>query len=214
MAPRAPGDISEDESTSAIESGDDPESVSSERAQLPNQLPLDDALEPMKENYHTEGSDASTSEDERDQDVAGNGEVVAASESAAPGPPLLPAELLKPLPSPANSPRNAVFPRDQTTQGQKTTNTKRSRRAKQQAFDWLREETKGTGVLEAGRVAQLKRGVVPARDRVRKGRIEKKTEVQVSGRQRLLEQRKKLDEQKGKQFLGPSKKAKTKKTKS
>ena len=187
MAPQMPEDFSDNESISSLESEDDSESATSEPSNVLNQVSQADGVEDMEEEFHTEDSDLSNSEED-EQEVEGK---ELEGRAAVPDPPLLSAELLKPLPSPAFSQQHAVaVPWNQMTSKQKKTQRNRSRQAKKKEWDRLRQETKGAGVLEAGRVAQLKRGVVPSGEKVRNGRVTKTARPQASGRQRLLEQRK------------------------
>ena len=232
MAPREPEDTSDDESSSILtsslsssslsssslsESSSEPDCIS-EPTQLLNQISNPEGLNFVEEEYHTDASDAPIPEgrqvidpawkDASDQGHDDNSE----DEHEAPTAPLLPAELLKPqLPSPAYSGQNAVNGLGvQATRREKKIERLRSRQRKKRVWDWMQRQAKGTGVLEAGRVAQLKRGVVPAKNRVRAGRVEKKAKIQTSGRQQLLEQRKRVVGQNGSGLMRPSKKAKTK----
>ena len=64
----------------------------------------------------------------------------------------------------------------------------------------LRRATAGTGVIFAGRVAQARRGVGPDPDRVASGRVQRRRAAKerrpvISGRQRLVEERRKRVEQ-------------------
>ena len=63
-------------------------------------------------------------------------------------------------------------------------------------------------MLEAGKFAQLKRGIVLRGDKVRNGRIMKKTNVKqrASGRQQLLEDRKRAVKESKSQLMRPAKK--------
>ena len=198
MVPREPEDISEDEIASSSDAGDEDSAspVSSPRDEL-NGASHD--LEHVEEEYHTEESDEGVAEEEND-------DIDAAVSSA----PLLPKELLKPLPSPAYSAHNAVgITRDQMTRPQKRAQRNRSRQAKKRVWERLRTETQGTGVVEAGKAAQIKRGVLPAKNRVKSGRVEKSGKTKVSGRQQLLERRKRQVDLKGSELLRPPKKSKS-----
>ncbi|KAK5128976.1 hypothetical protein LTR85_000309 [Meristemomyces frigidus] len=145
----------------------------------------------LEEEYHTEES----SDEGADED---------APLRAAP---YLPAHLLDPLPSPAQSAEQAVsIPWAQMTRSQKQ--AERSRRKR--AYEKLRRDTTGSGVLQAGKAAQVKRGVVPGKDRVKSGRVGKKSKVQVSGRQQLLEERKRMVERGRSELARPTKTPKTK----
>ena len=144
----------------------------------------------IEEEYHTEDSDVGS---DSGQDNEAEEAEQDPSENALPSDaPLLPLELLKPLPSPAYSPHDTNIPWEQMTRKEKRRERQYSRRAKKQVWIDLKEKTNGTAVLEKGRVAQLKRGVKISKDRVRIGRVEKPVRQQKSGRQQLLEQRRKL----------------------
>jgi hypothetical protein len=157
-------------------------------------------LEEEEQEYHTEESD----EEDLDEDESGS-EHELAERSA----PLLPNELLKPLPSPAYSLQQPVnIPWEQMTRQQRVAQRNRSRKAKKRVWDALRRDSQGTGVLEAGKAAQLKRGLALQREKVKSGRVTKKTQrvFQASGRQELLEQRKRAVEQSKSQLLPSSEK--------
>ena len=142
------------------------------------------------EGAENEDPEAEFHTDEDDEDASEDGEDDGLAVNAAP---LLPPHLLQPLPSPAYSgPHGLAIPRDQLTPKQKKTQRHRSRQAKKRIYDRIRQGVKGSGVLEAGRVAQLKRGVEPRTSRVQSGRVEKRPKLAMSGRQQLLEQRKRL----------------------
>ncbi|KAK5727792.1 hypothetical protein LTR17_012450 [Elasticomyces elasticus] len=86
---------------------------------------------------------------------------------------------------------------------------KRQRRQERQELERLRTDAEANGVLAAGRAAQIKRSIALKNDRVRQGRISKKTKakVEVSGRQAMLDERKRL--RGSSQFVSqPSKKRK------
>jgi hypothetical protein len=161
--------------------------------------------EEQEQEYHTStDSQASSDNDEEEDDIEDDGQ-------RPPSAPLLPPELLRPLPSPAQSP--VVIPYSQMTRKQKRAQRNHSRQAKKAVWEQLREGSGGTGVLEAGQVAQLKRGVgVSESDgqrKVRSGRVEKKKKLKpkFSGRQQLVEERKRAAAQK---VLGPATKKKAK----
>lgn len=126
------------------------------------------------EEFHTEPS--------KDEDE-GN--------AAMTGPPLLPDELLHPLSTPVETSTTKMQPR-QRVQGDKY-HKKAIRRLRQRInkrrrkqLERLAKETNGSGVLEAGRAAQKKRGIAESSSGgVQGGRIEK------SSRSKLVEQRRK-----------------------
>ncbi|KAK3725380.1 hypothetical protein LTR37_000350 [Vermiconidia calcicola] len=196
MAPRQPEDISENDSASNPRSEEDSEAAVGEPANL-----LDQVLQDGKEEYHTE------SEGEDDVDHG--------AEHGVPwnSPPLLPAELLKPLPSPTHSLQAISIPWEQMTRQQKKAQRNRSRQGKKKAWDRLRQEAEGTGVLEAGKAAQMKRGVGAPKEKVKTGRVEKQSKPKACGRQHMLEQRKRvlLSQSKGEPMASsPAKRPKTK----
>jgi hypothetical protein len=194
MVPRRPGETNDRENDASSDSAeDDSQSVSSTSEPMDEGVDGQANLEP---EYHTEESDNDPDEEET------------GSEHEAPNTtaPLLPKELLKPLPSPAYSrQQSVVIPREQMTRQQKVMQRNRDRKAKKRVWDRLRQDTQGTGVFEAGKFAQLKRGIAPRKDRVKSGRVTKKSVVMphVSGRQRLLEQRKRAVEQNKSELLRP-----------
>lgn len=217
MAPRQPEDVSEPEVPTASPSDSASELAISDQAELLNRISNADGVDGVEQEYHTEKSDASQSEDEELDDASDAGLDRAQDEevydTTSEAPPqdasLLPAELLQPLPSPPNSGLNAItIPRDQLTRKQKVVLRSRSRQSKKRAWNRLKQETNGTGVLEAGRVAQMKRGIVPTSDKVISGRVGKKNRPQASGRQQLLEQRKRQVDLSGSELTRPPKKAK------
>lgn len=162
----------------------------------------EDAPEAAEPDYHTEPSS-----DEDAEDINHSAQVAA---------PYLPPHLLTSRPDPTQSVQQAIAPHDQLTRKQKAGQRNRSRQAKKRVWDRLRREAKGSGVLEAGRAAQIKRGVAPStKNRVKSGRVEKvrKREVQASGRQQLLEQRKRAVRQMGSEDKRPAKRAKMMKSK-
>ncbi|KAK3717007.1 hypothetical protein LTR37_006062 [Vermiconidia calcicola] len=197
MAPRQPEDVSEDDPASNPESGEDSEATVIEPADL-----LDQVLQDGEQEYHTE------SEGEDDVD---HGAGTGVPWSSAP---LLPAELSKPLPSPVHSLQAISIPWEQMTRQQKKAQRNRSRQGKKKAWDRLREEAEGTGVLEAGKAAQMKRGIVASKkEKVRTGRVEKQSKPKTSGRQHMIEQRKRvlLGQSKGEPMaLSPARRPKTK----
>ncbi|KAK5164458.1 uncharacterized protein LTR77_009664 [Saxophila tyrrhenica] len=171
MALPVPKNVKEDKR----QSSQDPEEPSS-------QANVNTTAHDMEEEYHT-----SSSEQENPEDLEFN-------TSLQPRAPLLPAEVLKPLPSPTRSLQD--IPLERMTRKQKRAERNRSRQAKKAVWDQLRAEAKGSGVLEAGKVAQLKRGAGKSKEKVRSGRVEKaggkktKAKSKVSGRQEMLEDRK------------------------
>lgn len=147
-------------------------------------------FEDEEEEFHTDDSDAS----EPDVDVGAGEEsdLDAEATTNAPSIPLLPEHLLKSASQPAPTP--ATLPWAQLTRQQKKARRNNSRKMKKRTYDRFAAEANRTGTLEAGRVAQVKRGVVPVGKKVRSGRVEKKKgresgKTRVSGRQRLVEHR-------------------------
>ncbi|KAK3057376.1 hypothetical protein LTR09_001559 [Extremus antarcticus] len=152
--------------------------------------------EDIEQEYHTSDEDASGLEDDDPENVV------------AYRAPLLPAEVLKPLPSPVLSLQD--IPWERMTRKQKRAQRNQSRQAKKAVWDQLKEDASGTGVLEAGKVAQLKRGVGQPRKRVKSGRVQKsQTKPRVSGRQQLIEQRKRVAAESEGGMRPAAKKAKT-----
>ena len=194
MVPRRQEETSDrDNDASPDSGGEDSQSLSS------TSEPMDEGVDDrvgMEQEYHTEESDEDSDVKESD------------SEQEIPNTtaPLLPKELLKPLPSPAYSLQQPInIPWEQMTKQQKATQRNSNRKAKKRVWDKLRKDTQGTGVLEAGKLAQLKRGIAPRKDKVKSGRVTKQRNVkpQVSGRQQLLEQRKRAVEQSKSELLRP-----------
>ena len=212
MVPRLPETPSDDEVEQVSSSEDsgsnaDPSSLEATDGALEIQ-------EDMEQEFHTEGSE-DDSEDDSNNDSENGSENESENEGdnsdieiLATSAPLLPQELLKPLPSPAYSLHQPIsIPREQMTREQKVAQRNRSRKAKKRVWDRLRRDSEGTGVLEAGKVAQLKRGVVSRGDQVRYGRITKKVKVEKQGfgRQQLLEHRKRAVEESKSQLMRPAK---------
>lgn len=138
---------------------------------------------------HGESDDDDEAEDEEEEgDESEDEDLVPVVASA----PLLPQHLLKPMPSPAHSAQNApAMQWSEMSSKQKHVQRTRSRQYKKRVYDSLRKHTEGTGVLKAGKMAQIKRGVAPAVGKVKTGRVEKsKGGIAQSGRQKLLQQRK------------------------
>lgn len=223
MAPREPEDITQQDISLSFGSEENSESDIGVSSNFLNHVSQAD-IEDMEQEYHTEESNASKfgQDDEQASDMEGQvGEEFPAKSEMVAEPPLLPAQLLKPLPSPAYSLWNHVsIPWDQMTRKQKKAERLRSRKAAkrewhtmQRDLERLQREAKDTGALEAGRIAQVKRGIVKARDKIKSGRVEKKTKPQVSGRQRLLQERKRLVELSGRELMRPPKKTKKKQPK-
>lgn len=159
-------------------------------------------LEDGEEEFHTEDSDASEEDIGADAEVGERSDEESDAESDentnAPAVPLLPDHLLKPT-TKQPAPIPASIPWDQLTRPQKRARRNNSRKMKKRSYDRLAAGVKGTATLDAGKVAQVKRGVVSVgkRDGVRSGRVEKKRsgkgeegKVKVSGLQRLVEGRK------------------------
>ncbi|WPH03538.1 Hypothetical protein R9X50_00641800 [Acrodontium crateriforme] len=165
--------------------------------------PVQPAEEEFEEEFHTEESDNDSNENDLERDVANENEVASGEEDresdenehdeslskSKSSAPLLPAHLLKSTPKPAT---------EYSTSSESATRERRalrprSKQAKKQLLDQLRFDTKGTGVIEAGKAAQKKRNISPRsnKDRVRAGRIGKKSKAPPrSGRQQLMDQRK------------------------
>lgn len=151
--------------------------------------------------YHTEDSASEDVDDDMiEEDYAeapGN-----ARANTNPGvPPYLPLHLLRTAADAGEAaPDTAAIPWEQMTRKQKRRQRKSRIRAKKGQWEELRQVAKGSGVLEAGKFAQAKRGVVPARDKVTRGMVEKRkmkrkpSEPRLSGRQQMLEQRRRLRE--------------------
>ena len=192
MVPRKP----EDESSS--DSRDDESASASSASESLNGA--HDHPDELEQEYHTEESDKEdVDEDESDTEL----------ELAQNATPLLPEELLKPLPSPAYSLQHPInIPWEQMTRQQRVSQRNRSRKAKKRVWEALRRDSQGTGVVEAGRAAQYKRGLLLQREKVSSGRVAKKRRpaAEASGRQQLLEQRKRAAEQSKSQLLPLSKK--------
>jgi hypothetical protein len=167
MVPLSPKDIPEDES-SLESASEDPATAAQENGHF------DDS----EEEFHTSSGEDNSEDGDRGEHLI------------EPTAPLLPPEILKPLPSPAQSP--ADIPWEKLSRKEKRAERNRSRQAKKRVWDQLRDDAKGTGVLEAGKAAQANRGVHSLKDRVTAGRIEKKSSrrPKTSGRQQLLEHRK------------------------
>lgn len=184
MVPRQPEKLEEQTDDLSSDAEQDESSSSSDGASSAGGMENQNGIE-MEEEYHTDPEDESA-DTEDDEFTEGQLQNTA---------PLLPAELLKPLPSPATSLQQTVLiPREQMTREQKVSQRNRNRKAKKRVWDRLRRDSEGSGVLEAGKVAQAKRGVVSLRrDKLESGRVAKRRkngEGQVSGRQQLLESRK------------------------
>lgn len=213
MAPRGPDDVSEHETASDHESQDDAsDSAISDPSNLLNHISGNGDGDGDDVEYHTEedseegedGTEVQQLEDQPDDPSDSDNDDVAAN-----NPPLLPDELLQPQ-STVDSIRAISIPWHRMTRKQKKAQRSRSRQAKKRIWDGLRQETEDTGVLEAGRFAQLKRGIVSMKEKVKSGRIEKKTKPQASGRQQLLEQRKRQIDLSRSELMPVTKKAKTK----
>lgn len=139
------------------------------------------------EEFHTDPEDASDEEFHTDPEDASDGEPAHVNDAA-----LLPPELLKS--KPADAPALHAKSWDQLTQKEK----KELRDERGISMRELREEALGTGIVEAGKVAQIRRGIRPA-DKVAGGRIAKKRRTKgrtdimpaLSGKQKMLHQRQK-----------------------
>ena len=158
-----------------------------------------EGAEAAEEEFHTEDeSDVSDEEEDANKPGANNNneeESDSDSDEDVGGVPLLPESVLKQATDSAQALQNiAGIPWEKLTRKQKKARRHNSRKAKKRDYDRLREQTKGSGVVEAGKVAQVKRGVapLPPRNKVAGGRVQKrgKAGVQASGRQQMLEERK------------------------
>jgi len=154
--------------------------------------------EELEQEYHTEDSEENDLElpaegavDDGDVTEDGDSEDEVDDRPAAP---YLPEHLLKAPIGPPPSTLRVTLPENMNRkqrQDKKRTIKSRQRRVKRR----IQRKLEGTGVLEAGIAAQIKRGIVPVpkRDRVQSGRVGKKSKkVEVSGRQQLLEARKRV----------------------
>lgn len=148
--------------------------------------------EVMEQEYHIEPSEAS------DQDEPAEEEFHTDPEDASPSPepqensiPLLPTALLKSTPSAPSK----LLDWDKMSQRER----KALRDELGVSMKELRSEAQRNGVLDAGRMAQMKRGIRPA-EKVAGGRVVKrkrrgggagkgKAKAEKSGRQRLVEER-------------------------
>lgn len=143
---------------------------------------------PLEREYHTDESDSDAySED--------------ANTVPRHAPPYLPAHLLEfTSTSESFAPPRLSVPYDELTKQQRRNIRKRKWNTEQNKLRKLKAEAQANGVLAAGKAAQIKRNVLPKSNRVRSGRVGKKRKperVEVSGRQRILEQRKRRLEQLG-----------------
>lgn len=192
------------------ESDDIPSSVSMADSDQPEgeaNGTLDARFDEGEEEFHTEDS-------ENSEDVEDDGGSDLEGDESASGVPLLPESLLKHIPQAAQSaPSLADVPWEKLSSKQKKARRNNSRKMKKRQYDRLRGEVKGTGVLEAGKAAQEKRGIPPAKkDKVRSARVEKKTREanSVSGRQKMLDNRKRAVERAASGAIGcPPKKPRT-----
>ncbi|KAK3651663.1 hypothetical protein LTR56_005471 [Elasticomyces elasticus] len=145
----------------------------------------------LEQEYHTDDSSAAEEasiaqpadvalEDEDDSDDSEDGAIDPA--------PYLPEHLLK---APTTlDPSVPYTPHKRLEYYQR----KRQRREERRELERLRTDAEANGVLAAGRAAQIKRSIALKTDRVRQGRIGKKSKakVEVSGRQAMLDERKRL----------------------
>ena len=101
-------------------------------------------------------------------------------------PPLLPMELLQSVPGDGE-------PSDANRQSSEPVSSETDEKL---LMKQLWKSTRGTGVLKAGEAAQTRRGVPLMTERVKHGRVGKKrkttTKPQVSGKQRIMEDRKRV----------------------
>ena len=177
--------------------------------------PQDSGDEEASQDYHTEASEASASPSPGPATAllhpptAPESEEDNADPSSTKAGPYLPAHLLKaPLPS---SPQVQPTPAKDLSRKQKKGQPRTNRQLKKQQWDQLRADAQANGVLEAGKATQVKRGVLRESDRVRSGRVGKKRKagVELSGRERMLEERKR-ERAGGSTGLPSKKKLKTK----
>lgn len=190
MAP-IPSDDESERGASSV-SGSEVEEHTSRASGLPPAM-----LEGDEEEFHTEDSDASddnlgaaSEEQEGEEDMS---DLDALPDAAAVPP--LPEHLLKHTSAQPPARSLADVPWDRLTSKQKKARRNNSRKAKKRAYDELMKVARGTGVLEAGKAAQKQRGIAPVRkERVRNGRVQKRgrEKVEMSGKQRMIEQRKRV----------------------
>lgn len=205
-------------SVSIDESEEDSLSEAGDVINSSNRILSKNGFEHAEEEFHTEESDMSDSEDDgenaSDLDELSDGNDLKPAVPTT-DTPLLPAELLKPLPSPTFSLFDGVtIPWNQMTRDQKRAERLRSRRAAKREWDAMQRGMSGTkdaakqsGALDAGRMAQLRRTKSEPVAKVRSGRVKKETKRQMSGRDRLLQARKKSVERES-QALKTSKRKK------
>nr|POE86548.1 hypothetical protein CFP56_46732 [Quercus suber] len=150
------------------------------------------------EEFHTEDEDdeeavdgsESNDEDEDNDDEADGLEHVIADQTTTSAP-LLPSHLLQP----ESAIEHAVLEAAILTRKQRRAQSAKDRKAKRQLYAQIRRDARGSGVLEAGAAARIRRGLALGADKVASGRIQKKkssqpSQVIQSGRQQLLNKRK------------------------
>lgn len=206
MVPLQPDETSDEDSASHSEVGQQPNG----HAEL-DLTTLHNGVD--EQEYHTSDSEDRTGDDLSrvdDEDEVNNED-----RAVPPTAPLLPLNILQTRPPPTQA--VADIPWDRLTRKQKQARRNRSRKMKKAAMELVRSGIEGNGVLEAGRAAQSRRGVLTSAttDRVRGGRIEKRERKEVvSGRQRVLEERKRLvGKDSGRNMRPSTKKMKTAKSK-
>ncbi|KAK0254620.1 hypothetical protein B0A54_13613 [Friedmanniomyces endolithicus] len=178
--------------------------VAESAATIPDPPRRDSEDEEGSQDYHTEASDGSVSPSHEPMTTSAHQPEDDADPSPIKPGPYLPAHLLKaPLPS---SPQVQPTPGKDLSRKQKKAQRRTNRQLKKRQWDQLRADAQANGVLEAGKAAQVKWGVLRESDRVRSGRVGKKRKVgrEVSGREMMLEERKR--ERAGGQGGVPSKK--------
>ncbi|KAK4632416.1 hypothetical protein CLAFUW4_02537 [Fulvia fulva] len=173
-------------------------------------LALDDGEEEFHSEDESEDADiAAIAEDEEEFHTA-SGDEGDDEDDHVPSAPLLPASLLKSKPTSTSVPVKISW--NSLSRHQK----KALRDEMGVSMKELRTQVQGTGVIEAGRAAQLKRGILPA-DKVAGSRIAKKRKrkggqpkIESSGKQKLIEERKRRMLENARGSVLPVKKRKTK----
>lgn len=217
MARIKAGDIVHDADSNSAESEED-EVTNTRNVMNSSTGALQQDFGSMEQEYHTEDSEDAETDI---QEIASNTEESRVHGGRANLPtnaPLLPAELLKPLPSPAHSLWDGInIPWNQMTPEQKRAERLRSRRAAKREWDAMQESMDSvqdaatqSGALDAGKMAQRRRTKSQPLSKTKSGRVTKGTRLQISGRDRLLQTRKKLVERNS-QTLKPSKRRRKKK---
>nr|POE72992.1 hypothetical protein CFP56_30931 [Quercus suber] len=152
--------------------------------------------------FHTEDEedeeliDSSDSHDMEDEEDAEDDEVTNGTSNPATisSAPLLPAHLLQSEQAPQDPALEVAL----LTRKQKRAQSAKDRKVKRQLFATIRRDARGSGVLEAGAAARMRRGLGLSGDRVASGRVLKKTsqprQVARNGRQQLLDKRKREED--------------------